>query len=267
MSNYYKVLNVPADANSADIKSAFRRLARKKHPDVNDGDRKASREFARIAKAYRVLSDPQKRAAYDKVRLKNKYGKGGSVFDADNPHARRARQMAYERRYNAIIDRMIADERREAMALQQVIFPVVALFISTGFVAVFKPQFWSNSNVLGKIALLTFFAVGLLHMSKRLWNGLERYTYTRSEIHDSVLREIEEETRPYPRVAAIIFLFGGVLISLGAGLIIGSFLEVRNTSMIPRMLVESLRYEFVFYPPIVVLVVDMMHSFATRFER
>ena len=68
--------------------------------------------------------------------------------------------MAYERRYNEIIDRMIAEERRETLALQKVIFPTVALFLSTCFVGIFKPMFWTNSQIIGKIICFRFFIVG-----------------------------------------------------------------------------------------------------------
>ena len=55
--------------------------------------------------------------------------------------------MVYEKRYNAIIDRMIAEERQESMALQQIIFPIVSLFISTGFVAILQTT-CSGQNLL-----------------------------------------------------------------------------------------------------------------------
>src|SRR5918998_932882 len=156
MVNYYQLLKVSPKATNAEIKSAYRRLARKIHPDVNttDAPENASGEFAKIAKAYEVLSNPQTRAAYDRRLLNAQYknpASGDSVFTSENAHARRWRQMAYERRYNEIIDRMIADERRETMALQRVIFPTVALFLSTCFVAIFKPAFWKNSHAIGKI--------------------------------------------------------------------------------------------------------------------
>ncbi len=177
MVNYYKVLNISADATTAQVKSAYRRLARKKHPDLNTDDQTLGREFRKIAEAYKVLADPQERARYDRQRLKSQFSKEDSIFDSDNIHARRARQMAYERRYNAIIDRMIADERRESLALQRIIFPIVALFISTVFVAVFKPLFWSNSNEFGKFALIVLFVIGVAHLLRRIHAGLERYTY------------------------------------------------------------------------------------------
>lgn len=66
MSEYYKVLGVPADATQDEIRSAFRKLARETHPDANPGDAAAEERFRAIAEAYEVLSDPQKRARYDR---------------------------------------------------------------------------------------------------------------------------------------------------------------------------------------------------------
>jgi molecular chaperone DnaJ len=67
MSNeeYYRVLGVKRDASADDIKKAYRKLARKYHPDVNPGDRKAEDRFKKISEAYDVLSDPKKREVYD----------------------------------------------------------------------------------------------------------------------------------------------------------------------------------------------------------
>ncbi len=266
--DHYKFLKISSNATTAEIKSAYRKLARKKHPDLNDGDEKATLEFARIAEAYEVLGNPEDRANYDKKRLKAEYNTvgNGSVFDSDNPHARRARQMAYERRYNAIIDRMIADQRREAMALQEIIFPVVSLFVSTAFVAVFKPLFWSNSTIVGKIVLFTLFVVGIIHLFRRFHNGFERYTYSNDEIHESLLDGIEEEAKPYSRLAGMAFLVTGVFLSFGVGLLVGSYLEMFTSAMMPQVFSNSLRFEFVFYPPIAALLVDTIHTIAMKFD-
>jgi molecular chaperone DnaJ len=63
--DYYKVLGVERKTAAADIKKAYRRLARKFHPDLNPGDKSAEARFKEIQEAYSVLSDPKKRAQYD----------------------------------------------------------------------------------------------------------------------------------------------------------------------------------------------------------
>jgi molecular chaperone DnaJ len=64
--DYYDVLGVSRDAGEADIKKAFRRLARELHPDVNSHDPDAEEKFKEAAEAYEVLSDPERRATYDR---------------------------------------------------------------------------------------------------------------------------------------------------------------------------------------------------------
>jgi DnaJ-class molecular chaperone len=63
--DYYRTLGVGRNASDKDIKSAYRKLARKYHPDVNPGDKKAEDKFKEIGEAYEVLSDPEKRRRYD----------------------------------------------------------------------------------------------------------------------------------------------------------------------------------------------------------
>ncbi len=269
MVNYYQVLKVSSKASNAEIKSAYRLLARKYHPDVNDGAETASREFAKIAKAYEILGNPQERANYDRLILKQKYNdlsKGDSLFTSENVYAKHWRQMAYDRRYNEIIDQMVADERRESLALQKVIFPTVALFLSTCFVAIFKPTFWKNSQAIGKIILLSLFVVGIVHLFKRLRSAFERYTYTDEAIHDSIFDESEPVKKPYSRFTAISFLVGGFVLSLGIGLLIGNYFETVFSLAFPKSSSGVLHPDIFFYPPIAVLLVDLIHNFASRIE-
>jgi DnaJ-class molecular chaperone len=65
--DYYKILGVPRTASQAEIKKAFRKLARQHHPDVNKGDAKAEQRFKDVNEAHAVLGDPEKRKQYDAV--------------------------------------------------------------------------------------------------------------------------------------------------------------------------------------------------------
>ena len=66
MKDYYEILGVARDASQDDIKKAFRKLARDTHPDANPDDPEAEARFREIAEAYEILSDPQRRAAFDR---------------------------------------------------------------------------------------------------------------------------------------------------------------------------------------------------------
>lgn len=65
-ADYYKILGIKRDAKPDEIKKAYRRLARKYHPDVNPGDKSAEDRFKEMSEAFDVLSDPKKRTVYDR---------------------------------------------------------------------------------------------------------------------------------------------------------------------------------------------------------
>src|SRR4030095_5372957 len=65
--DYYATLGVSKTASEKDIKQAYRKLARKHHPDVNPGDKSAESKFKEINEAYEVIGDPDKRKKYDEL--------------------------------------------------------------------------------------------------------------------------------------------------------------------------------------------------------
>lgn len=65
--DYYKILGISKDAADKDIKAAYRKLARKLHPDVNPNDKNSEQQFKEVNEAYEVLGDPEKRKKYDSL--------------------------------------------------------------------------------------------------------------------------------------------------------------------------------------------------------
>ncbi|MES3006937.1 MAG: DnaJ C-terminal domain-containing protein [Pseudomonadota bacterium] len=86
--DYYKTLDVATDADLKTIKTAYRRLARKYHPDVST-EHDAEKQFKEVSEAYEVLSDDKKRAEYDELR---QYGRSGQSFEPPPGWQRSGRQ-------------------------------------------------------------------------------------------------------------------------------------------------------------------------------
>ncbi len=75
--DFYKVLGVPESAKPDELKKAYRKLAKKHHPDANANNKDAAERFKEVGEAYGVLSDPDKRKEYDNMRRLGAFGLGG----------------------------------------------------------------------------------------------------------------------------------------------------------------------------------------------
>jgi len=269
MVNYYDILKVSPKSSGNEIKSAYRSLARKLHPDRNNGSKETALKFAAIAEAYEVLGNAKERARYDRRLADIHFSENGnseSVFTSTNRHAQRWRQMVYEKRYNDIIDRMIAEERREAMAFQKAIYPLVALLVTAILAAAAKPKIFAEAGMFGKIVIVALFIAGVIKLISRIKDAFQRFTDVDDDIHDSILDDGERKARRFPRTAAAFALGAAFLLCVGIGLVIGMYTDFAATYL-PSMFSTTFGLEFLLYLPIVTFFVDLMHSFASGLDR
>jgi curved DNA-binding protein CbpA len=260
------------------VKSAYRKLARIRHPDLNGGSERAAREFALLSKAYQVLIDPQERAYYDE-KLTSVMNAGYSILHSNNPHAQRARNLAAQARWDRVVDEVLERDRQEIRERQRAVFTTVSLFLSTFFVAMIKPQLWMAMNYAGRAIVLTLFVIGVWHLATRLREYFAHYTYRPKSIQDSLMRDDEKPEQPFTRFSAYTFLLVGYALSIGMGLVIGwhaqeflngltvffrhvegaqsKLLYTSTTLLIPDLVV---------YPPIAVLIVDSMEALTSRMD-
>lgn len=278
MVDYYKTLGVKRTASGADIKSAYRKLARLRHPDVNQDSETAAREFDFLSKAYHVLSDPHERAYYDQQL--NSRNSSSSILHSDNPHARRARNLAVQAKWDRVVNEVLERDRRENRERQRAVFTTVSLFLSTFFVALMRPPLWHVFDYAGRAIILTLFVIGVWHLATRLREYIQHYTYIPEPIQTSIMREEEKPEQPFTRFSAYTFLLVGYALSIGVGLFIGwhtqdffsdlSLLFQHRVQVVQSNLLmyssAALITDLVIYPPIVVLIVDTMQAVAARID-
>jgi hypothetical protein len=277
--DYYKVLGVKANASQAEIKSAYRKLARKSHPDLNPNS-EAGRQFALLSKAYHTLIDPQERAYYDH-KLSEQKNRSYSILDSNNPHAKRARNLAVQAKWDRLVDEVLERDRLENRERQRAVFTTVSLFLSTFFLAMMRPQLWEIFSTWGKVIVLTLFVMGVWHLANRLREYLAHYTYRPDMIQGSIMRVASLPEQPFTRFSAYTFLLVGYALSVGIGLYIGWHTQdffndiallfrdrvgVVQSSVLAYTWAAILIPDLIIYPPIAVLIVDTVHGITSRID-
>jgi DnaJ domain len=215
MPDYYEILGVPRHASVSEIRSAYRHLARRYHPDVSQTP-DANEQFAQISVAYRVLSNPETRRIYDLggMELVTDYQKNTRDLDI-----KQAKQAAYQAKINHIVDEMLAAEQAETRLRSHYITVITSLFVANIIVAATKPVILIIGGLIWKATIMILFVFGLRFLYQSIRQVLEKYTYT--PVLLSITQPEDQPHRAFSRSQAICLLSGGYFISLAIGSTLG----------------------------------------------
>jgi len=207
------------------------------------------------------LIDPKRRAAYDAQR--NAYLAGGAYAPVVNPtfetYVQRARADA---RIRQNLDKFLMIEREEARALRQAIFPIVAFLFAAFFVPLVRPHFWRSSGWIGHTLILVLFSIGVWHTVSNIWRAIKLFTND----GPTVATDDPMLAKRWSRRQAVLLI---LLAAIGCGLVgtsIGVSLSDSLLSAMPMFFDPLLRLELLFYPWIMVLVIDTLHSLSQRLD-
>jgi len=261
MVDYYQVLGVKSTASVKEIKAAYKRLARQQHPDLNGGLPEATRAFVQLSRARDILIDPQRRAAYDAQR--SAYAAKGAYAPVVNPtvetYVRRARSDA---RIKKNLEKFLMIEREEARALRQAVFPIVAFLFAAFFVPLVRPHLWRSSGWTGRTVILLLVSIGVWHTVSKIWTAIKLH----ADYDRTVATDDQMLPKRWSRRQALLFI---ALAAIGCGLLgtlIGMSFSDSLLSAMPMFFDPSIRLELLFYPWIMVLVIDALHLLSQRLD-
>ena len=260
MLDYYQLLGVKSTASVKEIKAAYKRLARLRHPDLNGGLPEATRAFVQLSRARDILIDPQRRAAYDAQRNAAVQGAYAPVVNPTaESYVRRARSDA---RINKNLEKFLMIEREEARALRQAVFPIVAFLFAAFFVPLLRPHLWRSSGLTGRTVILILVCMGVWHTVSKIWSAIKLHT------DDDRTVAIDHQMFPkrWSRRQAILFI---ALAAVGCGLLgtlIGMSFSDSLLSAMPMFFDPSIRLELLLYPWIMVLFIDAVYSLSQRID-
>lgn len=255
MTDLYGILGLTPRATAAEIKSAYRKLARKYHPDVSASP-DANARFVQINQAYEILSDPDRRWAYDD----GQYADSRRTFYA----SRQAEVVAKQRHFDRIVDEWMARERQEEAQRSHAVLVVVPFFLSTFYVMITQPTSIQKLNLLGRMVILGLALYGLIYLVRNLALVLARYTYHVPDHLTSVFSEQEApKDKAISRKAGLFFLVCGYFVSIGLGYVVSKFVPGGYSAALSM---STLLGAFV-YPPIAVLLIGGVRRVLNAIEK
>jgi hypothetical protein len=250
MADFYQVLGVSPEASEREIKTAYRRLAKLYHPDVNPSPT-AAEDFVRITNAYRVLSNRKLRAMYDR----------GVLGEYEDDLRRKERVAAVEHEVTTIIEELLEKEREEIAVRQVAVLLAVSLFASTFLVALARPPIFEGLGFVGRAVCLVLFALGMKELVSSVIRCLEHYTYN-EDLTASLMQALSEPEKPFTRSRALTFLIGGYVGSLTLGSFVRYLLD-RDGGVV--LFTDGL-ISVILIPPIVVLILMRLRALSEKFN-
>jgi len=174
-------------------------------------------------------------------------------------YVRRARADA---RIRQNLDKFLTIEREEARALRQAVFPIVAFLFATFFVPLVRPHFWHSSGWIGRTVILALVSIGVWHTVSKIWAAIKLYTHDGPTVatDDPMLAK-----RWSRRQAILLVMFAAIGCGL-LGTLIGISFSDSLLSAMPMFFDPSIRLELLFYPWIIVLVIDAVHLLSQRLD-
>ena len=260
MVDYYQVLGVKSTVSVTEIKAAYKRLARLRHPDLNGGSAEAAEAFVQISYARDILIDPKRRAEYDAER--NAQAGPGSYAPVLKPagedYLRRARSDV---RIRQNLENFLIPERIEARALRQAVFPIVAFLFAAFCVALIRPRVWRYSGWTGRAVILTLVSLGVAHTVAKIWTAVKMLPDDQSGAGLINLPLLGKSRRP------ALLLIGLAAIACGLmGTLVGISLSDLLSMAMPRFFDQSIRLELLLYPWVMVLFLNACHSLSQRLD-
>ena len=267
MVDYYEILGVKSTASVTEIKAAYKRLARSHHPDLNGGSAAAAQTFVQISYARDILIDPKRRADYDAER--NARAGPGSYAPVLKPagedYLKRARSDARVRRN---LERFVIADRREARALRQAVFPIVAFLFAAFCVGLIRPRIWRYSGWTGRAVILTLVSLGVAHTVVKIWTAIKMLPDDESEDGQTGGGVISLPLlgKTLSRRPALLLIGLAAIVCGLMGTLIGISLSDVLSMAIPRFFDQSIRLELLLYPWVMVLFLNACHSVSQRLD-